>query len=561
MSEPVDLSDVPHRFLDPRAWATLRSFAPNDLLALIYINAPYPNEAEPNDFFWDRPRSASDPLNCCKIIDRRTADALYRVSFGAFAYAAYAALYPNRPLVPNWHIKCICHHLQEMSRQLEVKRSIAIETRAVSNNLVINLPPRALKSFLISVGWVAWMLGRNPNLQVICASYSEDLAHKFSRDCRALMESQFYKRVFRTRINPRKSTETEFETTRRGFRLATSTGATLTGRGADIFIIDDPTKSNDAGSEVALEAANEWFRSTALSRRNNPAKTLMLVVQQRLHTNDLSGSLIELGWPSLAMPAIATEARDYAIAEGEIYHRLAGELLQPDWDSREELEKIKIEIGSRNFAAQYQQNPTPADGNQIKAAWLRRYDSRPPCDKFRSIILSCDPAGKTGVKNDYTAMTVIGIGAKELYLLHVERGHWTVLEMKARITTLSSQWNATHIIIEDTASGMGLIQLLREQTQLPVIGQHPTDDKETRMSRHEGRFEAGRILLPTEALWLADFETELLAFPNGRYDDQVDALMLTLDWFARNEHCLPPSSWPIPFVFSRPRNIPGSYYG
>jgi hypothetical protein len=205
--------------------------------------------------------------------DRRAADALYRLSFGAFAYAAYAVLYPNRPLVPSWHIRSVCHHLEKMSLQLEIRSSVRIETRAVSNNLVINLPPRSLKSFLVSIAWVAWMLGRNPNLQVICASYSEDLAHKFSRDCRVLMESRFYKRVFRTRLNPRKSTETEFETTKRGFRLATSIGATLTGRGADIFIIDDPTKSNDAYSEVALEAANEWFRTTALSRRNNPAKT------------------------------------------------------------------------------------------------------------------------------------------------------------------------------------------------------------------------------------------------------------------------------------------------
>jgi predicted phage terminase large subunit-like protein len=488
--------------------------------------------------------------------DRRTADALYRVSFGAFAYAAYAVLCPNRPLVPNWHIKCICHRLEEMSRQLETGRSGKLVTRAVSNDLVINLPPRSLKSFLASIAWVAWMLGRNPDLQIICASYSEDLAHKFSRDCRALIESRFYKRVFRTRINPRKSTETEFETTKRGFRLATSIGATLTGRGADILIIDDPTKSNDAYSEVALEAANEWFRTTALSRRNNPAKTLMLAVQQRLHTNDLSGTLIEHGWASLVMPAIATEAQDYAIAESEVYHRPAKELLQPDWDSRDELEKIKIEIGSRNFAAQYQQNPTPSEGNLIKAAWLRRYSSVPARNKFRSMILSCDPAGKADVKNDYTAMTVVGIDAKEMYLLHVERGHWTVLEMQKRITALAAQWEATHIIVEDTASGMGLIQLLKEQTQLPVIGQHPTDDKETRMSRHEGRFEAGRLLLPTEAPWLADFENELLAFPNGRYDDQVDALMLTLDWFSKNEHCLPPISWPIPFVFSRPRSFP-----
>jgi hypothetical protein len=128
--------------------------------------------------------------------DRRTADALYRVSFGAFAYAAYAVLYPNRPLVPNWHIKCICHCLQEMSRQLEMRDSVAIEARAVSNDLVINLPPRSLKSFLVSIAWVAWVLGRNPNLQIICASYSEELAHKFSRDCRVLMEEPFLQASF-----------------------------------------------------------------------------------------------------------------------------------------------------------------------------------------------------------------------------------------------------------------------------------------------------------------------------------------------------------------------------
>jgi predicted phage terminase large subunit-like protein len=145
-----------------------------------------------------------------------------------------------------------------------------------------------------------------------------------------------------------------------------------------------------------------------------------------------------------------------------------------------------------------------------------------------------------------------------MYLLHVDRGRWTILEMQRQIMALAARWEVTHVIVEDTASGMGLVQLLREQTQLPVIGRHPTDDKETRMSRHVGRFEAGRILLPTEASWLADFENELLAFPSGRYDDQVDALLLFLDWFSKNEHCLPPSSWPIPIVFSRPRYFPGS---
>jgi predicted phage terminase large subunit-like protein len=462
------------------------------------------------------------------MIDRKTVDLLYRMNFGAFAYAAYEVVHPGEPLVPNWHIDCICHRLA------------GIESAQAPNRLVMNLPPRSLKSYLVSVAFVAWMLGRNPCLRIICASYSEDLANKFSRDCRALMESRFYKRVFRTRLNPKKSTEGEFETTRRGSRLATSVGGTLTGRGGDILIVDDPTKAHDANSQAALETANEWFRDTALNRLNSHTKSLVLVTQQRLHSNDLSGVLLDRGWPSLIIPAVATEAEDYAVAGGEVYHRPAGELLQPDRDSPESIEEVKRNVGSRIFAAQYQQNPTPPDGNMIKASWLARYEAFPPRKKFRTVVLSCDPAGKAGARNDYTAMTVVGIDAKVLNVLHVSRGHWTILEMRERIIALASQWDVTHVIVEDTSSGMGLIQMLREQSRLSVIGRHPNDDKETRMSRHQGRFEAGRILLPVEAPWLADFENELLAFPNGRYDDQVDALLLLLDWFSTNEPYINP---------------------
>ena len=461
-------------------------------------------------------------------IDRKALDVLYRLNFGAFAYAAYEVVHPGEPLVPNWHIDCISHRLAGM------------ENGRVSNRLVINLPPRSLKSYLVSVAWVAWILGRNPYLRIVCASYSEDLANKFSRDCRALMESHFYKRVFRTRLNPKKSTEEEFETTKRGSRLATSVGGTLTGRGGDILIIDDPTKANDANSQVALETANEWFRNTALSRLNSQSKSVVIVTQQRLHANDLSGMLLDRGWPSLIIPAIAIEVADYAVADGEIYHRPAGELLQPDRDSPEAVEEAKRNVGSWIFAAQYQQSPTPPDGNMIKATWLARYQLCPPTNKFRTIVLACDPAGKANMRNDYTAMTVVGIDAKNLYVLHVSRGHWTVLEMQERVKALAAQWDVTHVIVEDTSSGMGLIQMLREQTRLSVIGRHPKDDKETRLSRHQGRFEAGRILLPTEAPWLADFENELLAFPNGRHDDQVDALLLFLDWFSANESYINP---------------------
>jgi predicted phage terminase large subunit-like protein len=472
-------------------------------------------------------------------IDRKLADAIYRGHFGAFVYSAFEALNPGQRLVPNWHIDAICYCIQQMVGGLSRKR------------LVLNLPPRSLKSFVVSVCLPAWLLGRNPGTRIICASYSQDLSDKFSRDCRALLDTPFYKRVFpRTRLNPRKTSEGEFETTRRGYRLATSVGGTLTGRGGDVLIIDDPIKANDANSEVALTGAIDWFRNTALSRMDNPRESLIVATMQRLHVDDLSGILIEQGWPHLAIPAIATESIDYVIGEDEIYHRPVGQLLQPDRDSSEALEEIKREIGSRIFSAQFQQNPTPGDGNMIKSSWLVRYETLPEPRKFRRIVMSCDPAGKAGAHNDYTAIVIIGIDQKLLHVLHVARGHWTVMQMKEQINSLKTEWKADLVIVEDTSSGMGLIQLLREQPNLSVRGRHPKSDKETRMCNHQGRFEAGRILLPKEAAWLADFEGELFAFPHGRHDDQVDALLQFLDWFSENESRINPVM-AMPIVITR----------
>jgi predicted phage terminase large subunit-like protein len=462
-------------------------------------------------------------------IDRSLADAFYRTHFGAFAYRAFEALNPGQRLIPNWHIDTICHQIQQMVAGAARKR------------LVLNLPPRTLKSFIVSVALPAWLLGRNPGTRIICASYSDELASKFSRDCRALLDTPFYKRIFpRTRLNPKKTSEGEFETTRRGYRLATSVGGTLTGRGGEVLIVDDPIKANDAESEVARRAAIEWFRNTALSRLDDPSNSFIAVAMQRLHVDDLSGILIESGWPKLVLPAIATEPADYLVSEDEVYHRPAGQLLQPARDSAEAIDELKREIGSRVFAAQYQQNPTPPDGNMIKAAWLGRYDVAPDRESFQRVVLSCDPAGKAGIHNDYTAIVVVGVQQRALHVLQVTRGHWTVMQMREQIIALAAQWQVDLVIVEDTSSGMGLIQLLQEQTRLEVVGRRPDADKETRMSRQQGRFEAGRILLPNEAFWLADFENELLAFPYGRYDDQVDALLLFLDWFAHHEQYIQP---------------------
>src|SRR5437016_14706 len=209
-------------------------------------------------------------------IDRDLANAIYRTDFGAFTYRAFEAINPGQRLIANWHIDAICYHLQLMVNGEARKR------------LVVNLPPRTLKSFIVSVALPAWLLGLDPSTRIICASYGDDLAAKFSRDCRALLETPFYRRVFpQTRLSSKKASESEFETTRRGYRLATSVGGTLTGRGGSVLILDDPLKANDAGSELARRAAAEWFRNTALSRLDDPGNSLVILAMQRLHVDDL----------------------------------------------------------------------------------------------------------------------------------------------------------------------------------------------------------------------------------------------------------------------------------
>src|SRR5260370_5225847 len=275
-------------------------------------------------------------------IDRDLADAVYRTHFGAFVYRAFEALNPGQRLIPNWHIDCICYQVQQM---------VAGEAR---KRLILNLPPRTLKSFIVSEALPAWLLGPGPSTPIICASYSDELAAKFSRDCQALLETPFYKRVFpQTRLNPKKAAESEFQTTRRGSRLTTSLGATLTGRGGEVLIVDDPIKANDADSEVARRGAIDWLRNTAFSRLDDPAGSLICIAMQRLHVDDPSGILMEQGWPSLVIPAIAVEPADYRLSEDEVYHRPAGQLLQPKRDNPKAFEDLKREICSRVFASRY----------------------------------------------------------------------------------------------------------------------------------------------------------------------------------------------------------------
>jgi predicted phage terminase large subunit-like protein len=399
--------------------------------------------------------------------------------------------------------------------------------------LIINLPPRSLKSIAASVALPAWLLGRDPSRRIIAVSYSDELARKHARDARTVLEAAWYRRAFpATRVSPRKNTETEFTTTRQGFRLATSIGGTLTGRGGSVIIIDDPIKPADAESETERRRVNEWYDKTLYSRLDDKEAGAIILVMQRLHEDDLTGHLIEKGdFAILSLPAIATERQLVPIGEARLYDRAAGEALHPDRESLQTLQGIRSSIGSRIFESQYQQSPVPAEGNLFKAEWLRRYPlARLPV--FKQIVQSWDTATKLGANNDYSACTTWGIRDGTYYLLDAYRGRWEFPELLRTVQAQAECRQVKTVLIEDANSGAALIQSLRQASPLNIIAVKPTVDKMTRAAQQSAAFEAGRVLLPEAAPWLAEFEKELLAFPNGRHDDQLDSAVQFLNWHA-----------------------------
>lgn len=226
--------------------------------------------------------------------DRRLYEALLRSDFRAFLEKSFRTLSPGDQYVWNWHIGAIAWHLERVRRG-EIKR------------LIINMPPRSLKSLTASVAWPAFILGLDPSQRIICVSYSGELARKFSNDFRALIDAPFYKSLFPwTRVGRFKDSEVETEFTARGYRLATSVGGTLTGRGGDIIIIDDPLKPDDALSETKRSAANQWFTNTLLSRLDDKRTGAIVVVMQRVHMDDLTGFLLNQSdeWTVLSLPAV-----------------------------------------------------------------------------------------------------------------------------------------------------------------------------------------------------------------------------------------------------------------
>ena len=226
-------------------------------------------------------------------LTRAEYEALLRQDFATFVARCFHELNPQAELAMNWHVEVIAAKLMEVRRG-RIRR------------LIINLPPRHLKSLIASIAFSAWSLGHDPSVQFLCASYGQDLADKFARDCRSIMISPWYRQIFSTRLAPQRQAVQEFVTTQQGYRLATSTGGVLTGRGADIILIDDPLKPEEALSDAQRQAANEWYDHTLSSRQNDKQRGAIVIIMQRLHEDDLVGHVLaQEEWEVLSFPAIA----------------------------------------------------------------------------------------------------------------------------------------------------------------------------------------------------------------------------------------------------------------
>jgi predicted phage terminase large subunit-like protein len=448
--------------------------------------------------------------------DQTPFDALLRNDFGSFVHRCVQTLNPGTQFLPNWHIDAIGYQLERVRRG-EVKR------------LIINLPPRYLKSLMVSVAFPAFLLGHDPGRRIIGISYGADLAVKHASDFRSVVESAWYRRAF-PHMQIARALDAEVHTTRRGFRKATSVNAALTGFGGSCFIIDDPQKPVDAQSEGQRNALNQWFSNTLLSRLDNKETGAIILVMQRVHMNDLTGYLIENSgdWNILSLPAVAEVDEKVSVGEGLIHTRTAGEAMHPAHESLASLESLRKEVGSDIFFAQYQQSPVPTGGAMIKRDWLRYYDKAPERTYRTKVIQSWDTAAKDGAHNNWSVCTTWLVFDKHYYLLDLARGRYQYPRLRETAIALAERFKPNAVLIEDASTGVALAQELRGVLHQPVKPIAVDRDKVGRLYVQQDKFEAGRVLFPKGAAFLPDLEIELLSFPQSKTDDQVDSISQAL---------------------------------
>ena len=454
-----------------------------------------------------------------------------------------------------WVHKDVCQRLEKFSQMVVAKQS---------PRLMLFLPPRHGKSTLASIAFPAWHLGRNPGHEFISCSYSGSLAMGFSRKVRGLLREPSYKTAFKTRLDPESQSAEAWLTTNGGGFVAAGVGGGITGKGAHILVIDDPVKNReDAESQNNRDANWDWYTSTAYTRLAPGGG--VLVILTRWHDDDLAGRLLKATaeggdeWEVVRYPALAEEDEEF---------RSYGQALHPERYDEPSLDRIRKAVGPRDWSALYQQNPVADDGDYFTRDMIQYFEEDDiDLDEMRFYAAWDLAIGKKD-RNDYSVGMVIGVDSFDrLFVVDVVRGRFDGFELVEQILDLYEVWKPSIIGIEkghiEMALGPFLEKRVRERGLYEAYFKDLKTgrrDKEARARAIQGRMQQGMVFLPKNQVWTGPLVAELLRFPNGTHDDQVDALawlgLMMTEFATYQSPIVKEPSWRdrIDYLFKTPRN-------
>lgn len=445
---------------------------------------------------------------------KRLLQAILRQDLKSFVIKSFNALHPGTALQNNWHIDIICEHLQAIANG-QIKR------------LIINIPPRYLKSICASIAWPTWLMGKDPTKKIITCSYSQIISEKNAMAQRNLCYEPWFEELFPNfALCLDQNTKNRFATTKHGFRFSTSVGGALIGEGGDIIIIDDPQNPLLIHCAYYRQNTINWLQQVLLTRLNDKKNGVIVLVMHRLQPEDLTGFLLQKKgekWHHLSLPI--WNKRKLIRIGAHVFKK--NQVLHSQRDNKKEINKIKQDVGLYVFEAQFQQNPLMQKSNFIDIEQIPTFDSAP--QENMEIWQSWDTANADGKNNDFSVCSTWAIHERNFYLLHILRKKMQYITLKQTIVNHFQHWQAHKIILENKASGQQIIQEL--STILPIEKFEPgKSSKLARFMKIIHFFENKRVLLPKKAIWLEDLQHELIHFPNGKHDDQIDSISQFLNF-------------------------------
>jgi predicted phage terminase large subunit-like protein len=457
----------------------------------------------------------------------RSIDEACRKNLFLFHCKFFSVMSPGKIISPAPYLDAMAHRFERVFR-------------GEDRRLINAIPPRHGKSEL-SVSFAAWAWGHNPALKFMFVSYGLGLSLAQTEKFRRILEDPDYQRIFPgTKIQAGSNRNDLIANTAGGEWRPASVQSAVTGFGADYIIIDDLHKADEALTPALQDKAMLFYQNTLASRFDDPATGRVIVSMQRLAERDFIGRLLERGgWPYFCCPAIAVEDEVITLTRGKFWHRRKEDLLDPIRIPRAYLEERRLELGERGFGAQFQQNPITPDTGLFRWSWFGQYDVAPDRRQMDRVIQAWDIAASTSPDASYSVGMTWGRYDGQWYLLDVIRTRLLLPELCDRAFEWHRRWRADVLTIERASNGSALYDYARRE-KLPGLLRCPTPkgSKLDRLAGRSAQLAAGGYLLPRAAPWLTELRHELLAFPEGGYDDQVDALTQFLEFVFWNERWL-----------------------